>query len=184
MLGGGPPGVMMVPPPNRFSKKPPPPRLAYCAILRAAIVLPERREDGAALAFAVGAIALQPLEIAQHAVEVRAHLLDLVVDRAALLRLAAEQREEAAAFASHLPALRREAVELGLLALGGLFVALDLLGALRIDLAPRSTVASWLSSRTQTGLRCGAGRRQRLLRVAQRSRKRRRQAAAGIDPAQ
>jgi hypothetical protein len=51
-----------------------------------------------------------------------------------LLRLAAEQRKESAALASHLTALCRETIELGLLALRVIFVALDLLGTLRIGL--------------------------------------------------
>ena len=93
----------------------------------------------AAFAFAVGGVALQALQVAQDAIEVRAHLLNLIVERAALLRLAAEQREEAAAFAAQAAALRGEPVELGLLALRGVLVALDLFGALRIDMAPRST---------------------------------------------
>jgi len=36
------------------------------------------------LSFALAAVALQPLDVGQRAVEVRAHLLDLVVERAAL----------------------------------------------------------------------------------------------------
>jgi hypothetical protein len=124
--------------------------------LRAAIVLTERRQDRAALALAIGGIALQALQVGQHAIEIRTHLLNLIVDRAALLRLAAEQREEATAFAAQAPSLRRQPVELDLLALGGLFVTPDLLGALRISCLARSAIASWLSNRTQTGLRCDA----------------------------
>ncbi len=75
------------------------------------------------------------LQVGQHLVEVGAHLLDLVVDRAALLRLAAEQREQAAALAAIAPRLRREPVDLGLLAPRGVFVSLDLLGARGIDVA-------------------------------------------------
>jgi hypothetical protein len=60
------------------------------AILRAAIVLPERHQDAAPLSLALAAIALQALDLAERAVEIRAHLLDLVVHRAALRRLPAE----------------------------------------------------------------------------------------------
>src|SRR5436190_13122412 len=63
-------------------------------ILRPAIVLPERGQDGAALPLAVGAVALDVLEIGERAVEIGPRLLDLVVDRPALLRLSAEQGEE------------------------------------------------------------------------------------------
>ena len=103
------------------------------AILRAAIVLAERHQDAAALAFALTAVALQPLNLAQGAVEVRAHLLDLVVDRAALRRLSAEQGEESAALTTQALRLLAEAIELGLLLGGGVLVALDLLRPRGID---------------------------------------------------
>ena len=61
------------------------------AILRATIVLAKGDEDAAALAFPVGAVALQALQVGQHAIEIGARLRDLVVDRAALRRLSAEQ---------------------------------------------------------------------------------------------
>src|SRR5207247_5554616 len=70
------------------------------AILRTAITLAERDQDRTALCLPVGAVALHALELAHEAVEVRPHLLDLVVDRAALRRLAAEKGEEAAALAT------------------------------------------------------------------------------------
>ena len=88
-------------------------------ILRAAIVLRQRRHHRAALVVALGAAepaAAQPLEAGGDLIQVAAHLLDLVVDRTALRRLAAEQREEAGAVAAHALGLRGDAVELGLLA--------------------------------------------------------------------
>ena len=48
------------------------------------------------MALAVGGVALQLLQVGERAVERRAGLLDLAVDRAALRRLATEQREAAA----------------------------------------------------------------------------------------
>src|SRR5262249_58433949 len=92
------------------------------AVLRAAIVLSERHQDAAPLSFALAAVALQPLDVGQRAVEVRTHLLDLIVERAALRRLSAEQREKAAALATQALGLLAEAVELGLLLCRGVFV--------------------------------------------------------------
>src|SRR6185312_16874695 len=66
-------------------------------VLRPAIVLRQRQQNRAALIVAVGvaeAAAAQPLEVAGNLIEVRPHLLDLVVDRTALRRLAVEQREK------------------------------------------------------------------------------------------
>src|SRR5690606_7054853 len=59
-----------------------------CGILRAAVVLCERQDNGAALAVLLrGAeIGAKLLKAAGDTVEVGAHLLDLVVDRAALRR--------------------------------------------------------------------------------------------------
>jgi hypothetical protein len=101
------------PPPNRFSKKPP--AVGVLTILRAAIVLAEGHQDSAALPLALAAVALQPLDLGQGAVEVRPHLLDLVVKRSALRRLAAEQREEAAALATQALRLLSETIQFGLL---------------------------------------------------------------------
>ena len=87
-------------------------------ILRAAIVLRERRQHRAALVFAVGAAdaaAAQALQAGGDLVEIAAHLLDLVVDRTALRRAAVEQREEARAFAAHPLGLLRDPIEFGLL---------------------------------------------------------------------
>ena len=75
---------------------------------------------------ALAAVALQPLDLGQVAVEVRPHLLDLVVERTALRRLAAEQREKASALATQAFELLAETVELGLLLCRGVLVALDL----------------------------------------------------------
>src|SRR5262245_64939056 len=87
------------------------PARGVLAVLRAAIVLSERYQDAAALSFALAAVALQSLDVGQRAVEVRAHLLNLVVERAALRRLPAEQGEKAAALATHTLGLL--AVEIG-----------------------------------------------------------------------
>src|SRR5262249_56181287 len=83
-------------------------------------------EHLAALAFAVGAVALQALQLGKRAVEIRPQLLHLVIDWTALLRLAAEQREEAAALAAEPPRLRGDAVEVALLATHRIFAALTL----------------------------------------------------------
>ena len=143
-------------------------------ILRAAIVLRQRRQHRAALVLAVGAAeaaAAQPLEAGGDLVEIAAHLLDLVVDRTALRRLAVEQREEAGAVAAHALGLQRDAIEFGLL----LWLRLpDSGGSARpwpgSPLpAPRSMVASCASSRWHIGLACGAllrRRRRRVRRVA------------------
>ena len=55
------------------------------AVLRSAIVLRQLLDDDAALAFAVGVAAFEPFQIAHHAVEIAADLLDLRVERLALL---------------------------------------------------------------------------------------------------
>jgi hypothetical protein len=102
-------------------------------VLRAAIVLPERDQDAAALALALTTVALQPLDLGQGAVEIGAHLLDLVVERHALRRLSAEQGEEAAALAAQALRLLAEAVDLGLLLCRGILIALDLVGLRGID---------------------------------------------------
>src|SRR5262249_59127283 len=103
------------------------------AVLRAAIILSERHQDAAALPFALAAVALQPLDVGQRGVEVRTHLLDLVVERAALRRLSAEQGKKAAPLATQALRLLAQAVELGLLLGRGVFVALDLVRLCRID---------------------------------------------------
>src|SRR5690606_8958034 len=100
-------------------------------ILRSAIVLGEREDHRATLPVALGVAeaAAQLLQVAGDLVEIGTHLLDLVVDRAALRRLSAEQREEAGGIAAHAARLLGDAVELGLLALGRRLVAPDLFGA-------------------------------------------------------
>src|SRR6185437_4948636 len=55
--------------------------------------------------------------------EVRPHLLDLVVDRTALRRLAVEQREKSGTVATHAPGLRRHAFEFALLPASGILIA-------------------------------------------------------------
>ena len=98
-------------------------------ILRAAIVLRQRRQHRAPLVFAVGAAnaaAAQALEAGRDLLEIGAHLLDLVVHRCALRRLAIEQREEARAFAAHPLGLLRDAIEFALLLGLGFLIAADL----------------------------------------------------------
>src|SRR6478736_5735778 len=132
------------------------------AILRAAIVLPEGHQDAAALSLALAAVALQPLDFGQGAVEVSPHLLDLIVERTALRRLAAEQREKAGALATQALRLLAETVELGLLLCRGVLVALDLVRPGGID--PDATIEGGeLAFEPQAGLAAsgilGCGRR-------------------------
>src|SRR5262249_9503718 len=102
-------------------------------VLRSAIILPERHQDAPALVLALAAIALQPLDIRQGAVEIGAHLLDLIVERTTLRRLSAEQGEKAGALATQALRLLAEAVELGLLFCRGVLVAFDLFRLAGID---------------------------------------------------
>ena len=67
--------------------------------------------------------------------EIAAHLLDLVVDRTALRRLARKQREETGTVAAHPLGLRGDAIEFALLLGGGFLVAPDLLFLGRIAAA-------------------------------------------------
>ena len=104
------------------------PRARGVGVLRAAIVLRQREQHRAALVVALGvagAAAAQPLEAGGDLVEIAAHLLDLGIDRAALRRLAGEQREEAGGVAAHAFRLRGDAVEFGLLLGGGFLIAAD-----------------------------------------------------------
>ena len=99
-------------------------------VLRAAIILRQRRQDRAALVFAIGAAeaaAAQPLQAGRDLVQIGPHLLDLVVDRTALRRLAGEQREEPGTVAAHALGLQGDAVEFGLLLGRGILVAADLI---------------------------------------------------------
>ena len=99
-------------------------------VLRAAIILRERQKNRTALVFAVAAAeaaAAQALEVSRDLVEVCAHLLNLIVHRAALRALAIEQREEARAVAAHPLGLRGDAIKLRLLPGGGILIAVDLL---------------------------------------------------------
>ncbi|MGY4290007.1 hypothetical protein ACVWXO_009273 [Bradyrhizobium sp. LM2.7] len=121
-------------PPNRLLRKLPALRLRGVGVLRAAIVLREGDQHRATLTVALrteaaGAAAAQAFEIAGDLVQVGAHLLDLGVDRAALRRLAVEQREEAGGIAAHALGLHGDAVELGLLLGLGILVAADLVFA-------------------------------------------------------
>jgi hypothetical protein len=97
--------------------------------LRAAIVLRQRNQNRAALIVTVGvakAAAAEPLDTGGDLVEVPPHLLDLVVDRTALRRLAVEKREKPRTVATHAPGLRRHAIELALLPCRGILVAAHL----------------------------------------------------------
>jgi hypothetical protein len=69
---------------------------------------------------------LQALLLAHQPVEIGAGLLDLIVERAALRRLVAEQREKSTALAAQALSLLIEAVEVGLLTPGAVLGALDL----------------------------------------------------------
>ncbi|TMJ45041.1 MAG: hypothetical protein E6G86_02605 [Alphaproteobacteria bacterium] len=111
----------------------------------------ERHQDAAALGLALAAVALQPLDVAQRAVEVSPHLLHLIVERPALRRLSAEEREEAAALAPEALGLLAEAVELSLLLRHGLFVALDLFRSGGVD-ARAAIDRRELAFEPQTGL--------------------------------
>ena len=98
-------------------------------VLGPAIILRQRHQNRAALIVAVGVAetaAAQPLEAGGDLVEVRPHLLDLIVDRTALRRLAVEQREKPGTVATHAPGLRRHAIEFALLPAGGILVAAHL----------------------------------------------------------
>ena len=103
------------------------------------------------MSLALAAVALQPLDLGQVAVEVRPHLLDLVVERTALRRLAAEQREKAAALATEALRLLAETVELGLLLRRGVLVALDLVRPGGID-ADAAIEGGELAFEPQAGL--------------------------------
>ncbi len=100
-----------------------------------AIVLAKRNQDAAPLSFAFAAVALQPLDLVQVTIEVGALLLNLIAERAALRRLAAEQRKESTALAAQALRLLDQPVELGLLLAGGILVAPDLLGCGRVEVA-------------------------------------------------
>src|SRR5690606_22060481 len=105
--------------------------------LRAAIVLCEREDHRAALRIvrpARGA-GTQPLQIRGDLVEVRSHLLNLVVDRAALRGAAGKQREEAGAVAALIARMGLNPLEFALLAGGCILIAANLLGLGRIAAA-------------------------------------------------
>ena len=114
--------------PNRLSMKLPGPRAAaaYCGpqLFCASAVSTERRW------FSRSAPPMPPLRSRSRLdgdlVEIAAHLLDLVVDRAALRRAAVEQREEARAFAAHPLGLLRDPIEFGLLLGLRFLIAADL----------------------------------------------------------
>src|SRR4029079_1639053 len=99
-------------------------------VLCAAIVLRQLCNDAATLAFAVAAAALEPFQIAHHAVEIAADLLNLRVERLAVLRLASEQGEEPGdPLTAGTVRLRHQAVEVRLLLGDGLFGVADEIGA-------------------------------------------------------
>src|SRR5262249_29307724 len=102
-------------------------------VLRSAIILPERHQDAPALVLALAAIALQPLDLRQGAVEIGAHLLDLIVERTTLRRLSAEQGEKAGAVAPGRLVCVAGAVGLGLCFGRGVLGAFALFGLAGID---------------------------------------------------
>src|SRR6185369_11836127 len=72
-----------------------------------AVVLRERAQDLLALRFLfAGAARLQALQFIHAAVDVAARLLDLLIERAALRRLALEDRKQAAGLAAEAARLR------------------------------------------------------------------------------
>ena len=73
--------------------------------------------------------AAQPLKLGLDLLKVRAHLLDLGLDRSALRLLAVEQHEEAVLLAAHPAGVAFLAVDFGLLFGLGLFVLAELVGA-------------------------------------------------------
>ncbi len=101
--------------------------LAYCG---PQLFCASASQHRAALIVALGAAeaaAAQPLEAGGDLVEIGPHLLDLVVDRTALRRLAVEQREKSGTVAAHALGLRGDAIEFALLLGRGVLVAADLL---------------------------------------------------------
>ncbi len=78
------------------------------------------------------AAAFELLEIAHHAVEIAAHLLDLRGERSALRRQAENSAKKSFARAAGFVRLRDGAVEIGLLLGDGVFGAFDLVGARRV----------------------------------------------------
>jgi hypothetical protein len=103
--------------------------------------LGQREQDRAALIFAVGTeAAAQPLQAGGDLLQIGPHLLNLVVDRTALRRLAGEQREESRAVAAHPFGLEGDPVELALLLGGSFLVAADLLVSRRISGAAAAAV--------------------------------------------
>ncbi|HVI63431.1 MAG TPA: hypothetical protein VM910_12725, partial [Bradyrhizobium sp.] len=76
---------------------------------------------------------LELFEIADHAVEIAAHLLDLRGDRPALRGERREKCEESLAGAATFVGLCNGAIEVGLLFGNGVLGALDLFGAHRVD---------------------------------------------------
>jgi hypothetical protein len=95
--------------------------------------LPERSEHAATFSLAFAAVALQALDIGKQPIETRAHLLDLVVQGAALRRLSAEQREKAGPLAAVALGLLAQPVKLGLLFSGSFLVSPDLFGLRRVN---------------------------------------------------
>src|SRR4029079_12429593 len=128
------------------------------AVLLAAIVLRQRDHDGTALAVAlgVGAPALDAGKVRLHGVEVRPHLLDLGVERAACGRLATEQHEKAVFAAAGATRQRLLLIDLDLLladrflVAAGLFDVTGVGGATvegcELALEPRA-IGAWLGAR-------------------------------------
>src|SRR5262249_22305283 len=129
----------------------------------------ERGQDRAALVVAIGVDSAAPqlLEACGDLVQIGAHLLDLGVDRAALLRSPIEQREEPGTVAALALGLTSDAIELGLLPGGGVLVTADLLVLGRIAVRPavdggKLRFKPWadrIDGRARSGRRRWSGRR-------------------------
>src|SRR6185437_9435699 len=107
-------------------------------VLRSTVVLAEGGKNRAALVVATIAHAVaaaQLLEAGLDLIQIVAHLLDPIVDRTALRRPPGEERKEPGTIAPHAPGLRRHAVELLLLLVGGGLVTVDLSSLRRVRAA-------------------------------------------------
>ena len=86
-------------------------------------------DQRAALSLLTGIAVLELFEIADHAVEIAAHLLDLRGNRSALRGERREKCEKSLTSAAGFVGLRDGAIEIGLLLGNGVLGALDLFGA-------------------------------------------------------
>jgi hypothetical protein len=138
------------------------------AILRTTLVLPECNQHTAPLALAVGRIALQVLQVGDAAVEIGAQLLHLRVDGDALLRLTAEECEEAAPLTALSPRLRADAVEVHLLAVDQVLKPPDVRGPARIAIAAIDRTKLRFEAQADRVAATGTGTARRTIRTAAR----------------